>query len=90
MGEMADAALNGDMCQSCGEWLGNGDGYPVTCDGCKLDQKKKKGAVTFVSKRTFRERSNPFVCLSCGSWKFKSQEALDQHQKDKNHRKEKS
>lgn len=43
MGEMADAALNGDMCQSCGEWLGDGDGYPVTCDGCKQDQEKKKG-----------------------------------------------
>lgn len=30
------------MCQSCGEWLGDGDGYPVTCEGCKKDQQQKE------------------------------------------------
>ena len=34
MGEMAEAILNGDFCEMCGEWLGVGDGYPRTCKGC--------------------------------------------------------
>lgn len=42
MGEIADYALNGDMCQSCGEWLGDGDGYPVNCEACKKAQEEKK------------------------------------------------
>jgi hypothetical protein len=33
MGEIADAMLNGDMCEQCGEWLGDGPGYPRNC-GC--------------------------------------------------------
>ena len=31
MGEMADYILNGDDCQYCGEYLGEGDGYPQAC-----------------------------------------------------------
>ena len=34
MGDMADAILNGDFCQICGEFIGPGDGYPVTCPAC--------------------------------------------------------
>jgi hypothetical protein len=34
MGEIADMMLDGMLCQSCGEYLGDGDGYPVTCAGC--------------------------------------------------------
>lgn len=34
MGEMAEYMLNGDDCQCCGEYLGEGDGYPRSCDGC--------------------------------------------------------
>ena len=35
MGEIADAILDGEFCQVCGEYLGEGDGFPVTCEGCK-------------------------------------------------------
>ncbi len=34
MGEYADMMLDGTLCQSCGEYLGDGDGFPVTCSGC--------------------------------------------------------
>lgn len=37
MGEIADGMLNGDFCQYCGEYLGEGDGYPRTCHACKED-----------------------------------------------------
>lgn len=35
MGEIADAMLEGQMCQWCGEVLGDGDGFPVVCPGCQ-------------------------------------------------------
>jgi hypothetical protein len=37
MGEMADYMINGDDCQYCGEYLGEGDGYPRSCAGCGDD-----------------------------------------------------
>lgn len=35
MGEIADMMIDGTMCQVCGEFLGDPQGYPITCDGCK-------------------------------------------------------
>lgn len=35
MGDVADAILNGDDCELCGEYIGEGDGYPRKCSGCK-------------------------------------------------------
>lgn len=35
MGEIAEAMLDGTMCQVCGEYLGTDAGYPVTCAGCR-------------------------------------------------------
>ncbi|WP_299083390.1 hypothetical protein [uncultured Paraglaciecola sp.] len=37
MGEIADAMISGDMCQECGQWIGDGDGYPVSCSECGGD-----------------------------------------------------
>lgn len=34
MGDMADAILDGDFCQECGEYIGGGDGFPRTCVSC--------------------------------------------------------
>lgn len=34
MGDIADAILDGDMCEVCGEWLDDGDGFVRRCDGC--------------------------------------------------------
>lgn len=39
MGEAADDLLNGDACEACGEWLGNGQGYPQLCKPCKKEAK---------------------------------------------------
>lgn len=35
MGEMAEYLLAGDDCQICGEYLGDGPGYPRTCEACE-------------------------------------------------------
>jgi hypothetical protein len=37
MGDIADAILDGDLCQVCGEYMEDGDGFPRTCAGCGGD-----------------------------------------------------
>ncbi len=45
MGDIADAILEGSMCQTCGEYLGEGDGFPRFCAGCRpRPEPKKRGA----------------------------------------------
>ncbi len=34
---MADAIINGTFCQVCGEYIGEGLGYPRTCENCSDD-----------------------------------------------------
>lgn len=43
MGEYADYMLNGDDCQECGEYIGEGDGFPRSCEGCKNKTEKDDG-----------------------------------------------
>lgn len=40
MGEMADYMLNGDDCEGCGQYLGEGDGYTRRCASCRAPEKK--------------------------------------------------
>ena len=42
MGDIADMMLEGDMCQFCGEWLGDGDGFPRSCPSCGDDDEEVK------------------------------------------------
>lgn len=34
MGEIAEAMINGTLCEGCGKFIGVGSGYPRRCDGC--------------------------------------------------------
>lgn len=50
MGEYADYMLNGDDCEGCGQYLGDGDGFPRLCGSCQRRNderptKKKKQRV---------------------------------------------
>lgn len=45
MGEMAEAILDGDFCQVCGVFLGDGMGFPRTCLDCQEDE--NEGDVDF-------------------------------------------
>jgi hypothetical protein len=39
MSEMAEYLLNGDDCEWCGEYIGEGHGYPRICESCSdLDE----------------------------------------------------
>lgn len=35
MGEIAEAILDGELCEGCGEWMGGACGYPRRCDACE-------------------------------------------------------
>lgn len=42
MGDIVDMMLDGTLCQECGDFIGEGDGYPVSCSACRKPKKKKK------------------------------------------------
>jgi hypothetical protein len=60
MGEYADYILNGDDCQDCGEYIGEGDGYPRSCFGCvgksEISRPKVKTDAQKARKRRARKR----------------------------------
>jgi len=37
VGDYTDMILDGTLCQVCGCYLGDGDGFPVTCTSCGGD-----------------------------------------------------
>lgn len=61
MGEVADMMLEGQMCQGCGEVLGDGDGYPVLCDGCQQEQ----GVDQHGEKKTPKPNRQKTRCPEC-------------------------
>lgn len=47
MGQWADDALDGTCCEQCGQFLGEGEGYPRLCCSCSNeveDAKEEKEA----------------------------------------------
>ena len=42
MGDIADMMLEGVLCQGCGVYLGDGDGFPIFCSGCAKQDKSQK------------------------------------------------
>ena len=47
MGEIADAMLDGEMCEGCGEYLGGGDGFPRRCSACRRRERTKSRVPVF-------------------------------------------
>ena len=45
MGEYADMVIDGDVCECCGEYMGQGDGYARTCKACKREEREEKKRV---------------------------------------------
>lgn len=79
MGDIADAMLDGTMCQVCGEYLFNDDppGYPVTCAGCGGDVMDDAPANTPKDPKTIA-CPDP-ICER----KFRNRQAAAQHWVDK-------
>jgi hypothetical protein len=55
MGDVADMMLDGTLCQTCGEYLGNPTGYPRSCRSCGGD----KGAGPFDFRPTKKLKPAP-------------------------------
>jgi hypothetical protein len=73
MGDVADAMLEGDLCQCCGEYMEGGAGYPQTCAACSGH-----------TEREFRQavKALPKVaCPTCG--KVVKVAGLQDHIRDK-------
>lgn len=56
MGEQADLILNGDVCEGCGEEMGDGPGYPRRCSYCGGSD--DEGSEFDVYKHARQERRN--------------------------------
>lgn len=48
MGDVADAILDGDLCQCCGVYMPNSAGVPQTCDACLRDSERPRAKTTKV------------------------------------------
>jgi hypothetical protein len=86
MGEIADMMLDGTLCEACGEYIGEGEGFPRYCSeecarnrGVGLEEKPKR-------KEQIRLARSPIVkCPICG----KMTRGLEQHTRDKHGKPEK-
>ena len=58
-GDVAEAMLDGTLCEICGEFLGEPTGYPVRCTDCK---NKPERLPTY---RSFFEHQNPKAMILC-------------------------
>lgn len=72
MGEISEMMLDGTLCPGCGQFMGDGDGFPVYCSGCA------KHAPRPALKRSAAPAQKRCGCGNCGRV-FASIEARDQH-----------
>lgn len=49
MGEIADAMLDGTLCEGCGVYLGEATGYSIKCQDCRPQRKFKHKKKAFAS-----------------------------------------
>lgn len=71
MGEYAEMMLDGTCCTVCGEFMGEGSGYPETCAGCGgNDWEKDDDVVADMFPRTHKRlkamQSEKVPCPQCG------------------------
>lgn len=73
MGEVADSILDGDFCQECGEYMGEGDGYPRSCPACQRGNREQRAQRAALA-------APKVACDICGK-KVKAA-GLQDHQRD--------
>ena len=78
MGEYAEMMLDGMVCQWCGEFMGEGDGFPTICAGCQAAE----GVDQFGRKPEELKRTMECSEKGCHR-KFKTHDAYLQHWRDK-------
>lgn len=76
MGEYAEMMLDGTCCCSCGEYLGDGDGFAAYCASCKPETEK----VIVPAKQKAPKPKKPVKCTNpdCGR-SFVDENAMRNH-----------
>lgn len=79
MGDIAEMMLGGAMCESCGTYLGGGDGFPRLCPSCEryadINPAPTQGTAVQQVADTHK------TCRKCG--KRVKAAGLKDHQRDK-------
>lgn len=73
MGDIAEMMLDGTLCEGCGEYLGDGDGYPQYCPTCQGDGRGYEDALNLPG-------STKTTCPTCGKRVKKA--GLADHRRD--------
>ena len=80
MGDIADMILEGCMCQGCGEFLGEGEGFPAYCPSCQSDENKAEKALKKAANIEKNARQKKTKCPDCG--KKVKEIGLSMHRRD--------
>jgi hypothetical protein len=78
MGEIAEMMLDGTLCEGCGEYIGDGDGYPQYCAACAGG----RGGAHAALPPKAPKRPVAFMCGVCKR-KLGSEQALLDHTRSK-------
>lgn len=76
MGEIADAMLEGALCEECGVYMGDACGYRRTCSDCRRPARARKPS------RHYNPAKNVW-CPHCTSKAFSTEQGLNDHLRDK-------
>lgn len=90
MGEYAEMMLDGTCCEGCGEFIGDGDGFPRYCSPqCAADRGVAQAPRVAQDDRARRAAQNQaqrslkkFCCTQCDK-RFRVAVGLAQHERDK-------
>ena len=79
MGEIADAMLDGTLCEACGEYMGSDAGYPQYCsEECARDRGIEYDNTALIEADN-RVRLTKINCPQCG--KLVKKAGLADHQR---------
>ncbi len=79
MGEIADAMLDGTLCEGCGEYIGSDAGYPQYCSPeCAAGRGVEYTEPDFDPELAIAH----YPCDLCGK-RFRKTAYLEQHRRDK-------
>ena len=85
MGDIADMMLEGILCQGCGEFLGDGEGYPMFCSACGGDEESDFQPSHLFAVKQINDAPKVWGCSDCKKMFRKKAYALE-HCKATGHR----
>lgn len=77
-GEIAEMMLEGMLCAGCGEFIGEGDGFPTYCSP---ECARYHGAEHWQGGMLCEPAPKPYACDACGK-AFRTRGARRQHKRD--------